>query len=505
MDEETFTILRAREEQAEEQLRQGSSTTLPTSNDSSAASPASVTESDPAPKKTKTYHTEADWAKDQYTLSPSHFLCQHCDQRYVRGSGTRTSRGTSSSVLVDHLLKKHSLEVPTSVSSRKQQVKNDKQAVMATFLGVKGPSQRELLAVAYCFNPRTSFSTFDEPHWKAAFKSSIPSGMNSHDISSAVREVAGSLRDKLFRLLKGAVVGLQMDGGKDVNGRKLLATCFAIDGSMLMLDLTDTDLQYLDGGYYRNHVKRLVRQLLEEAQCFVVSVTLDNESSPNAGLESAIENELPWVVHIRCGAHTIELMLETLAEAFPDLQVAFDQAAALGKRIKNDKVLLKQLKDLQIASGVKHPLVLFGTSNTRKWSAGFLMISRALQLKPYLTVIESRADYDHDPTEWSLLQSSRGGLFQLYYLEQILQRDGSNVIHLAWAWRRLTDYVEKSKVRPTRTLNFLVHTSISLSHDVCKKLSNCPCVSISTVNTTCYLLLYRKYFVTRTRWRDLLS
>ena len=46
--------------------------------------------------------------------------------------------------------------------------------------------------------------------------------------------------------MENSAVGLQIDGGKDINGPKLLASCFMFDNSSLLLGMFDTQRAFLN-------------------------------------------------------------------------------------------------------------------------------------------------------------------------------------------------------------------------------------------------------------------
>ena len=50
-------------------------------------------------------------------------------------------------------------------------------------------------------------------------------------------------------IMENSAFGLQMDGGKHVYGRKLLATCFMFDNSSLLLEVFDIQREVLDEMY----------------------------------------------------------------------------------------------------------------------------------------------------------------------------------------------------------------------------------------------------------------
>jgi hypothetical protein len=112
--------------------------------------------------------------------------------------------------------------------------------------------------------------------------------------------------------------------------------------------MVDTHLDVLNEGYYEALVKRVVDEL-QGCGAFVLSITLDNEASPNAGVRAAIAKYFPWVLHIRCGCHTIELELKAIYSAFPQLNEIIASAREIASKCRNTKALQKAFNDAQTA------------------------------------------------------------------------------------------------------------------------------------------------------------
>jgi len=137
----------------------------------------------------------------------------------------------------------------------------------------------------------------------------------------------------------------------------------------------------------------------------------------------------------------MELLSEDLAQAYPELEKVMQQAKVAAISFKNHKVLLKVLLDIQKAAG-STPLRVYVPANTRKWSSSYLVICRMLRLKPFITLLHK--DLPVPQIDWASFEATKEILFQFYSREQILQRDVSNAIHLAFFWRGLTKMIEKA-------------------------------------------------------------
>jgi hypothetical protein len=117
-----------------------------------------------------------------------------------------------------------------------------------------------------------------------------------------------------------------------------------------------------------------------------------------------------------------------------------EAANSLVCAVRNHKVTMKALKELQVAAQ-QTPLVLVKTCNTRKWSADYLVAQRLLKLKSFVQAMYANPQLaTHLPPEidWARLQNFVSLCFPFYFAEQVLQRDASNAIHYAhfWAYTR---------------------------------------------------------------------
>ena len=307
-------------------------------------------------------------------------------------------------------------------------------------------SKDDCFALAFAMNPTHALEVVDDPYWRVAFgevMSKCSKIRCRHSLRDYILQFAERLEEHRKKTLIG-IVGLQMDAGKDVNSRKLVASAYMHPSTRrsIVHKLLDTELETLTEQWHANHIASTILELMRGGRLFVPSVTLDNESSQNAGLRSAIIALLPWLLHFRCGAHSIELLLKYLFECLPS-QLHSDPcnaATQLVSKFRNTKALSQALYELQkVANPNARPLVLVQACRTRKWSADYLVVARVLRLQPFLTTLfqsEAHQAALGEMPDWQLLSAFCKRAFPLYLCEQILQRDSSNAVHLAFFWKR---------------------------------------------------------------------
>ena len=378
------------------------------------------------------YQNKAQWAL-------SHFTTDATGTRKCTLCSTSYKKETSTSSLEYHLDKKHALTPPV----QEKKAKFGNVATMFASQEKTDEVQAEKVVLAYAMNPTVSFNTVDNHYWKAAFGSSYPSGMKSSDqLKPQLTRFSSKLDSYVEEIIQNTMSSLQIDGGKSVSLAKLLAACIKFQDVCLLRELFDTELSELNGAFYADWLTKLITRL-EELKCYIAAVTLDNEASPNAGVDLATANpRLQHVIHFRCGAHTLELVMESCAESAPILKRSIDKAREVAQKIRRNKQLLAALKNGQVANGVERPLNVFLSGNTRKWSSGYLMISRIVQLKAYVLLLQARPDWGLLPCDFVELEAVLPFLGHFYLLEQILQRDAAHALHLSYCWRRAKLLVE---------------------------------------------------------------
>ena len=371
-----------------------------------------------------------------------------CEQEY--GSTTSTDIWTK------HVQSAHGVVIPTRFDENRHEIDTTKQR-MLSFAKKHGeycesPGDKrsrdskkvrsDVIVLAHCMNPLIPFECTDDPYFRLAYAdaawkdSSIGS---SQSLKNAVLDFYERLQTEQKKTLKG-ICGFQMDAGKDVKSRKLHASAYMHPSSRraLVWQLTDTNNVELDEAWHHVYITECITQFMSNGKTFVPSLTVDNEASQNAGIMTALETTLPWLLHFRCGNHSIELLLKYLRDKLPaaHCKVPAESANEIVSAIRNHKQTLKSLCDLQIAAGQK-VLTLVKSCNTRKWSADYLVAQRLLRLKPFVQALYSNVQHAAllpTQVDWQQLERYVATTFPFYYAEQVLQRDCSNAIHYAHFW-----------------------------------------------------------------------
>ncbi len=271
--------------------------------------------------------------------------------------------------------------------------------------------------------------------------------------------------EQLKSLLCGQKVGIQIDGGKNINQVKVIGICVVVLGVSYCWDIVPVaDDTVLTEAFYKDLMSRVVRDI-EACGTVVISVTLDNEASPNAGVrELTASAVMAWLIHNRCYAHTTELFINDLQSttaaarpAIPILQSVTENVHKIVTAISGVKYLRAALDASQRDRGVR-PLKLVKHVNTRKWSSSFLMLARFVKLYDDVARMEhfiaaglAPEQGEREAKQAWLLQKAqqlplrtqceavRELLYWIYVAEQTVQKDGASVLHGTFVFEEICE------------------------------------------------------------------
>ena len=145
------------------------------------------------------------------------------------------------------------------------------------------------------------------------------------------------------------------------------------------------------------------------------------------------------VLHFRCGAHTLELVIEALCSHYTILDQTIEAVTSFVKVVNNNKNLFSSLRSIQqMLHPDLVPLILVLPANTRKWSSGYLVIHRFLLLQMELDLLQKKcADEEFPSIDWENVKKTHDILQQFHVKMQLLQSDKCSVLHLSHVWEEL--------------------------------------------------------------------
>ena len=407
----------------------------------------------PAPTPTRKVSTKSAWTKSYFHSTADGLSACKC---IVNGlpCGSKFQPSTSATILERHLLAVHSLKRPEYLISRpvvkqvniltnplRKRARADsttrsepQEAPVLTWSDAVD-EKRALVAITFYLNPRMSFDLLSDPYFRLCFGPCIH-GLTRRSIVNLISDVDRQLCNLIHADIKTDAVSIVFDGGKDINGRKIIGSCLLAKELCYYWAIKDTERETLDADYYKGYCRALYQDVTRHGP-IVISFTTDNEASQVAGLREFIREE-PHLLHFRCGPHTLELIMDDIISSYPGLKAAIKEAETIVTTIRNRKALAKLVEDAQIQVG-KRPLVLITFSNTRKWSSSFLVIARLFRLRQFVDFVIANNPEDLPMLNWERLAAVQAVLSPIYHEEMVLQRDRANAIHLGhsfWAIKR---------------------------------------------------------------------
>jgi len=362
------------------------------------------------------------------------------------------SVGTSSTVISDHFESKHKQVyqqrpgAATPLSSY--------HAIPACFKNQEVLSAFDDVIELFVNHPGLPLSLAQSKHFRKVLKS--PGRVTQAAVRQALKDKDRIYFNQFKEQLVGRKVGIQIDGGKNVNQTKVIGVCVVVERLSYCWDIVPVqDATVLTESFYKELLMKVVREI-EACGAAVVSITLDNEASQNAGVRD-LKASFPYLIHNRCYAHTAELVINDLqstgtqraqhAPAIPMLHDVVENVHKLVTAILNNKYLRAGLEASQ-RDRAATPLKLVKYANTRKWSSSFLMLARFVKLYDDIATMDRfiAVGVATEPgeraarTEWLLqkeqmmpprshCEAVRELLYWIYVGEQTVQRDGASVLH----------------------------------------------------------------------------
>jgi hypothetical protein len=362
---------------------------------------------------------------------------------------------TSSTIIGEHLQSKHPKVFALRPSAQAESsVVRGNQTIQGCFQNQTVLSAFDDVIELFIHHPGLPLSLAKSKHFRKVLKS--PARVTQPSVRQALKDKDSRYFDQFKAQLDGKKVGIQIDGGKNVNHNKVIGVCVVVERLSYCWDIVPVaDATVLTESFYHDLLLRVVREI-EACGAVVVSVTLDNEASPNAGLRD-LHASLSYLIHNRCYAHTAELVIADLqstgpqraphAPAIPMLRDVVENVHKLVTAVLNNKYLRAGLEASQRDRGAS-PFKLVKYANTRKWSSSFLMLARFVKLYDDIARMDRFIAMGAVPeageraakAEWlsqkeqlmplrSHCEAVRELLYWIYVGEQTVQKDGASVLH----------------------------------------------------------------------------
>jgi len=393
---------------------------------------------------------------------------RQCDLCRAKSKIKVYQAGTSPSSLGWHL-RKHDVILPNVTELKKQRTSSDQPTIRAALASSADKTKTESVCVANMKmavamlrkHPGLPLSLFDSPAFLQSWSSS--QGINRYSVRRAViASDAANFESFTTRVLRHQVVGLQMDGGKNSAGTKQIGEGVVVNGKFYVFDVVPSpDGDLWDAAFYAERLKIFVEKVESEGDCLVAGCTMDNEAALHAGFKE-LQGIYPHIYGNRCTNHTTELIIGDLQDsgnidvsAIPVVARVLDATFKLVTHVRNNKACRDALYKAQEERGVQRPKILIKSNNTRKWSSGFLSLSRALELYDDIVFMHSHmrpgdkrtfedAHFVQNLGPRADLEATARLLFWVFVPEQVLQRDSSSLLHSSHCFESMCEILTEN-------------------------------------------------------------
>ena len=196
-------------------------------------------------------------------------------------------------------------------------------------------------------------------------------------IKDAQAVEATSITEKIYKLLRGKTVTLAIDGWTDVNKTKVHNVVILHEGvayyykGIFLCKKKSSAINIL------HELRPIIDDLLEH-KIYVVAFAADDAKVMNT-LYNKVKIIYPWLVQVRCVAHTLQLIIKYMLEQ-PAAKPILCELFATISFFERNSALQNQLFDIQPKG---NQLELKRSVPTR-WSSHLYALQRFIQLKEYI-------------------------------------------------------------------------------------------------------------------------
>ena len=274
-----------------------------------------------------------------------------------------------------------------SSSSKKSKLQSARSMTLEEMLGKrKDPSLLQKLATAFaCSN--IAYAVVERPEFRAFLSATSWPGLlpSRQALRAATIAASQQMGQEVASKLQDAVVTIACDGWTNVKQQKVTNAVLMISGrAFYWKSFVNTGEN--NAAWLAAQLRSLITSLILQQRARVIGVVVDNESVNYAAFK-LLSPDFPFLVHIPCAAHTVQLVVRNcLAE--PQLAPIVEQLLSL-IRFFNSKANRITLQQQQSGRGTKI-LAVLKPCDTR-WNSLLIAAQRMQQME-----IDVKRCYDAD-------------------------------------------------------------------------------------------------------------
>ena len=205
------------------------------------------------------------------------------------------------------------------------------------------------------------------------WKGSLPSRQS---LSSSVLAEADTLRSELAVKFENAVLSLAVDGWTNVRHEKVTNIVPILDGVAFYWRSLVNSAERNTAEWLAANILPVLHSLIDDYGARIIAFVVDNEAVNRAAFE-LLQRELPFLIHVPCAAHTIQLIVRSClkheryastAQQLADLIRHFDA--------KENRMALRRIQEAR-----QLPVLAVLRPNDTRWSSTLLAAERMMRMR----------------------------------------------------------------------------------------------------------------------------
>ena len=300
----------------------------------------------------------------------------------------------------------------------------------------------KLAAIAFATN-RIAFAVSDNADFQAfmtalrGYNGALP---NRKTVKQWTISTEQELRDAVLARLRSstAPVAVAIDGWTNVVQSKVTNVVLLSNGQAFYWRSIANKTEKNTAVWLHSQLLPIVEELVREG-LRVVALVADNEAV-NGALFRLLQEQFPFLLHIPCAAHTVQLVVKNSLETdrWKKVRTTVDDMLKTFASSKEKRI---ELMKLQSARDGKKIMALVKPNDTR-WNSFLSACERLLLLRPYIELMFSQTA---TPSFWKEMEALISFLAPFRLATNIIQADASTVYDIFLQWNQLTKHVKEMR------------------------------------------------------------
>jgi len=350
------------------------------------------------------------------------------------------SAASAASNSVDSVIESDSAEVAAFVPPPAAlSVAGSKRTLPAMYAASASISSISKLAAAIA-SSSLAHRLVEEPHFRAFLASVGMPVLSKLRIRDSILQQSSELRSTVVQLLRQSKMGVSFacDGWTNVRHEKVTNVVLLTgERAYYWCSIVNSDESNTAAWLY-SRIRPIMQELITEHKVHISAFVADNEAV-NGATHARLLADFPFLVHVPCAAHTVQLIVRNVLSAAPfacTVQQFFDMLKPFELK-KNSQAL----RALQSARGIKQ-LVLQRPNDTR-WSSMLYAIDRTLEVRAELACCFDVPSIPDKAAFFAALGELAAFLRPFQIATDAMQKDGSTLYNVYVQFISLLEHAKR--------------------------------------------------------------